>query len=163
MRKKPIIMILFINLMLHACSLPNTPERRTSPITDRVDKSDDEWRKQLTPQQFYVLREKGTERPFSGEYWNNHENGTYFCAACALPLFSSETKFESGTGWPSFYQPISDTAVVIYKDDTYAAMVRDETVCARCGGHLGHVFPDGPNPTGMRYCMNSVSLKFEKK
>jgi len=161
MRKKPLIMISIISLMLLACSLPNTPEKRISPIKNRVDKSDVDWRKQLTAQQFYVLREKGTERPFSGEYWNNHENGTYLCAACQLPLFTSETKFESGTGWPSFYKPISDTAIVVYVDDRYAAMVRDETVCARCGSHLGHVFPDGPKPTGMRYCMNSVALKFQ--
>jgi peptide-methionine (R)-S-oxide reductase len=163
MRKKPRILILLISLMLSACSQANTSETRISPIKNRVNKTEDEWNKQLTPQQFYVLREKGTERAFSGEYWNNHENGTYFCAACQLPLFNSETKFESGTGWPSFYQPISDTAVTVYTDNSYATMIRDEVVCSRCGSHLGHVFPDGPKPTGMRYCMNSVSLKFGKE
>ena len=163
MRRKPWILFLLISLILSACSQANTQETRISPIKNRVNKTDEEWEKQLTPQQFYVLREKGTERAFSGEYWNNHENGTYLCAACQLPLFTSETKFESGTGWPSFYQPVSDTAVTVYTDNSYATMVRDEVVCSRCGSHLGHVFPDGPKPTGMRYCMNSVSLKFEKK
>src|SRR6188768_3518187 len=163
MRKKSRVWILLISLTLSACSQANTSETRISPIKNRVNKTEDEWKKQLTPQQFYVLREKGTERAFSGEYWNNHENGTYFCAACQLPLFSSETKFESGTGWPSFYQAISDTAVTVYTDNSYATMVRDEVVCSRCGSHLGHVFADGPKPTGMRYCMNSVSLEFEKE
>ncbi len=162
MRKKTWIMILLTSLILPACSQHKPTEKSVSPAKDRLVKTEEEWKKQLTPQQFFVLREKGTERAFSGEYWNNHEKGIYVCAACQLPLFKSETKFESGTGWPSFYQPISDTSVAVNSDESYG-MVRDEVVCARCGGHLGHVFDDGPKPTGLRYCMNSVSLKFEKK
>ncbi len=162
MTKKTWIMILFTGLMLPACSQHKSAKNRVSPVKIHVSKTEEEWKKQLTPQQFYVLREKGTERAFSGKYWNNHESGIYVCAACQLPLFKSETKFESGTGWPSFYQPISDTVLLVGSDSSYG-MVRDEIVCSRCGGHLGHVFPDGPKPTGLRYCMNSVSLKFEKK
>ena len=126
-----------------------------------MNKPDTEWKKELTSLQYDVLRKKGTERAFSGEYWDNHEKGTYYCAGCHLALFDSGTKFESGTGWPSFYQPLSEGAVGVNKDKSYG-MVREEVVCARCGGHLGHVFDDGPKPTGLRYCMNSVSLKFEK-
>ena len=161
MRKKTWIMILLTSLILPACSQHKPLEKSISTVKGRIIKTEEEWKKQLTPQQFYVLREKGTERAFSGEYWNNHANGIYVCAACQLPLFKSETKFESGTGWPSFYQPTSDTSVAVNSDTTYG-MERDEVICARCGGHLGHVFADGPKPTGLRYCMNSVSLKFEK-
>lgn len=130
--------------------------------TYAVMKTDDEWKKQLTPEQYHVLREAGTERAFTGKYWDNHEHGTYYCAACHQELFSSDTKFESGTGWPSFYKPIVPTAVAEHVDNTFG-MKRTEVVCGRCGGHLGHVFDDGPEPTGLRYCMNSVSLDFEKK
>jgi len=126
-----------------------------------VVKPEDTWKKQLTPEQYHVLREKGTERAFTGKYWDNHEKGTYYCAACHQELFKSETKYNSGCGWPSFYQPIEDGKVKVVKDTSYG-MVRDEVVCSNCGGHLGHVFPDGPEPTGLRYCMNSESLIFEK-
>lgn len=125
-----------------------------------VQKTEAEWKKQLTPIQFNVLRLKGTERAFTGAYWDHHEKGQYVCAGCGQPLFASDTKFESGTGWPSFYQPLKEDAVAIHKDLSYG-MIREEVVCSRCGGHLGHVFDDGPQPTGLRYCMNSVSLKFE--
>jgi peptide-methionine (R)-S-oxide reductase len=120
---------------------------------------DSEWKAKLTPQQYKVLRKQGTEPAFSGELWNNHAKGTYVCAGCGLELFSSETKFESGTGWPSFWAPISKTAVEDRPDNSFF-MRRVETVCSRCGGHLGHVFEDGPKPTGLRYCMNSAALKF---
>jgi peptide-methionine (R)-S-oxide reductase len=128
---------------------------------EKIHKTDEEWKKILTPEQFKVLRQKGTERAFTGKYHDNHEKGVYVCAACGLPLFSSDTKFESGTGWPSFWKPIDPTHVETETDRSFF-MSRTEVHCARCGGHLGHVFPDGPPPTGLRYCMNSVSLEFKK-
>lgn len=127
-----------------------------------ISKTDAEWKALLTAQEYNVLRQEGTERPFTGDLVNNHEKGVFICAACGLPLFNSTTKFESGTGWPSFYQPFNAENVTQNKDGSYG-MVRDEVECARCGGHLGHVFDDGPRPTGLRYCINSVSLDFVKQ
>src|SRR5580765_4668590 len=138
---------------------PAAPANAEAPVV-RVTKSEEEWRKILTPQQFRVLRQKGTETAFTGQYWNQHAAGTYVCAACGLELFSSKTKFESGTGWPSFWAPIAKNHVLEITDRSLG-MERVEVECARCGGHLGHVFDDGPAPTGLRYCMNSVSLAFK--
>jgi peptide-methionine (R)-S-oxide reductase len=129
-------------------------------MVEKLKKSEEEWRKELTPEQYHILREKGTERAFTGEYAHSKDQGTYRCAACGHELFSSDTKFESGSGWPSFYQPKEKNAVEAHEDNSYG-MRRVEVVCSRCESHLGHVFPDGPRPTGMRYCINSASLKLD--
>jgi peptide-methionine (R)-S-oxide reductase len=131
-------------------------------MTDKVKKTDAEWKAELTPEQYRVARLKGTERPFSGEYNDIKAEGTYVCVCCGQPLFASETKFDSGTGWPSFYAPIEDAAVAT-ETDTSHLMVRTEALCSHCDAHLGHIFPDGPEPTGQRYCMNSASLKLVPK
>ena len=129
---------------------------------EKIRKSDEEWRRSLTPEQYRILREKSTERPFTGQYAEATTPGTYLCAACGLELFSSETKFDAGCGWPSFSVPLQTEHVEEHEDRSHG-MVRTEVTCARCGGHLGHVFPDGPRPTGLRYCINSASLRLDKK
>lgn len=156
----------FFTILLLFASCSQTPAGRSDaegiknqPDSTRIVKSEEEWKAELTPEQYYVLREKGTERAFTGDFWDNKKEGTYVCAGCGLPLFSSNAKFKSGTGWPSYWEPINDTNVA-EETDRSLGMSRTEVLCSRCGGHLGHVFNDGPRPTGLRYCINSVSLDF---
>jgi peptide-methionine (R)-S-oxide reductase len=137
-------------------------ERKGVPMKGRIEKSDNEWRAVLTEEQFDVTRRKGTERAFTGAYWNTKDDGIYQCVCCGQPLFDAKTKFDSGTGWPSFWQPIDENNVSLLADNTLF-MRRTEVTCSRCDAHLGHVFPDGPPPTGMRYCMNSAALKLVKR
>jgi peptide-methionine (R)-S-oxide reductase len=154
--------------LLTACAQENktttsaTVKKDSTKMSDEITMSEEEWKKKLSPEQFHVCREKGTERAFTGKYYNSKEKGTYKCAACGNPLFSSDTKFDSGTGWPSFYAPVDSSKVEEHKDKSYG-MIRTEVLCKKCGSHLGHVFDDGPKPTGMRYCINSVSLDLDKK
>jgi len=162
--------IFFLSILLYSISssfdITHKPEVGNKVIIDtpivKISKTEDQWKKELNALEYHVLREKGTERAFSGDLWDNHEKGLYLCRACKLPLFDSETKFESGTGWPSFFKPVNKKNVVEISDMSHG-MIRTEVVCGRCNGHLGHVFDDGPKPTGLRYCMNSVSMDFLKK
>ena len=145
---------------------PLTGQRRglqyNDHMKDKIQKTEDEWKKELTPEQYQVCRMKGTERPFTGEYYKTKQPGLYKCVACGNELFDSDTKYESGTGWPSFYKPLNEENVETEEDDGHG-MSRTEVMCSKCGAHLGHVFPDGPRPSGLRYCINSVSLKFDPK
>ena len=145
----------------------STPTNSPAPATQqavgtKIMKTDEEWKKELTPEQYIVLRQKGTERAFTGAYWNTKEKGVYRCAGCDEVLFQSDTKYDSGCGWPSFYAPNSTNVITEAQDNSHF-MQRTEVLCTKCGGHLGHVFDDGPQPTGLRYCINSASLKFEEK
>ncbi len=157
------IWLLLLTWACHSAAAP-PPKAQEAPAAKRyaVTKSNDEWKKILTPEQYHITREGGTERAFTGKYWDHHEAGTYRCVACDQELFESTTKFESGSGWPSFYQPILGERVESIEDRSHG-MIRVEVRCSRCGAHLGHVFEDGPEPTGLRYCINSASLNFAPK
>ena len=160
------ILPLFVVIALSSCGqqqpLHNQSTPNSNTMSDLKTRSNEDWKKVLTSEEYRVLREHGTERAFTGEFWDHHDHGIYTCAGCGEPLFSSETKFDSGTGWPSYFQPVNDSCVEETRDASYG-MIRREVHCAKCSGHLGHVFEDGPRPTGLRYCINSVSLDFVKE
>jgi len=143
-------------------SIPDSIKQNGENMDEKIVKSYEQWKSELTEEEFRILREKGTERAFTGKYWDHFETGIYTCAGCGTELFESDTKFDAGCGWPSYFQPL-DKSRIIYKEDKSAGMVRTEVMCAKCGGHLGHVFDDGPEPTGLRYCINSGSMNFIKK
>lgn len=162
-----VISLFLLTVFNTGCTAQTDPaaEFRISEAADTVDRkymSKEEWKEQLTDEEFHILREKGTEKAYSHPYWNNKKDGTYSCAACGLPLFDSDSKFKSGTGWPSFYKPLQSNHIHYENDRSYGA-TRVEVVCARCASHLGHVFKDGPEPTGLRYCLNGTALKFEEE
>ena len=158
---KTLSIVILSNICLSSCG--QNIQEKEEPIVaiTSIVKTAEEWRKELTPEEYNVLREEGTERAFTGDLLNNKENGVYTCAGCNTPLFSSTTKFKSGTGWPSFYMPLNNSCITEIQDSSYG-WNRVEVVCSRCGGHQGHVFEDGPDPSGLRYCINSVSLNFRK-
>lgn len=153
------ISYLLLATLLFACSTANSHKVEPQDDKFKVVKTEAEWKQVLNPEQYQVLRLKGTERPFTGKYWDNKATGLYVCAGCQNPLFHSKTKFKSGTGWPSFYDVVSDSSLYNETDKSLGT-IRNELLCAKCGGHLGHVFKDGPQPTGLRYCINSASLNF---
>lgn len=157
-----VIIFLFTSNFINGQTRSANSTLKGNTMTNSNVKSDKEWKEILSPEEYKVLREKGTERPFTGKYWNNFDEGVYKCAACGEILFDSSTKFDAGCGWPSFSDIISNKKIIT-KDDLSYGMHRIEVMCANCEGHLGHVFDDGPKPTGLRYCINSVSIKFEKK
>ncbi|AKP25096.1 peptide methionine sulfoxide reductase [Leptospira interrogans serovar Manilae] len=166
MKNKILLSIIVICFGFISCLKTNGDSNQTNSkggmMNYEVNKSDEDWKKELTPEQYRILRQKGTEMAFTGALYKNQDKGSYVCAACGAVLFSSDTKYESGSGWPSFYQPVKDGAVDKQKDSSHG-MERTEILCSKCGGHLGHVFNDGPRPTGLRYCINSASLKFQKE
>ncbi|MBM3428009.1 MAG: peptide-methionine (R)-S-oxide reductase MsrB [Bacteroidetes bacterium] len=164
---KNLMILLATGILLQSCqaqtkSTTNPEETKSNMSTTHNNPqgmSEEEWKKILTPEQYRILREKGTERAFTGEYWNHHENGKYNCAACGAPLFDSGSKFDSGCGWPSYFKPTESSSITEHIDKSHG-MIRTEVTCSKCGGHLGHVFTDGPAPTGLRYCINSASIQF---